>query len=90
VSDGAPRTPDAVTRDIERERDQLAAAVSNLRSDFRTATDPRTVLRERWPLIAGIAAVAAALVALVVLIKRHSPDEVELARIGRLVIVQRD
>jgi hypothetical protein len=90
VSADAPRTPDAVARDIERERDQLAAAVSNLRSDFRTATDPRTMLRERWPLLAGLAAVMAGVIAVIVLAKRHSPDEVELARIGRLVIVQRD
>ena len=45
LSADAPRTPDAVAGDIERERERLAAAVSNLRDDFGTATDPRTVLR---------------------------------------------
>ena len=64
--------------------------MSNLRNDFRAATDPRAVLRERWPLLAGLAVVMAGVIALIVLAKRHSPDEVELARIGRLVIVQRD
>ena len=40
LSADAPRTPDAVAGDIERERERLAAAVSNLRDDFRTATNP--------------------------------------------------
>ena len=48
------------------------------------------MLRERWPLLAGIAVVVTGVVAVIVLAKRHSPDEVVLARIGRLVIVQRD
>ena len=90
MSAEAPRTPDAVARDIERERDQLAAAVSNLRNDFSAATNPRTVLRERWPVLAGVAALTIGVVALVVVAKRRSPDEVVLARLGRLVIVQRD
>ena len=55
----APRTPETVTRDIEREREQLALAVSHLRSDLRAATDIRAVVKAKLPLLAAVAGLAA-------------------------------
>ena len=53
----SPRTPETVTSEIEREREQLVQAVSTFRTDLRAATNIRTILRTKWPQIAGAAVV---------------------------------
>ncbi|HWG56818.1 MAG TPA: DUF3618 domain-containing protein [Gaiellaceae bacterium] len=47
------RTPDAVRRDIEREREQLAQAVEELREGLGEATDVAGKIRERLPVVAA-------------------------------------
>jgi len=47
------RTPDAVKREIEAEREQLAQAVDDLRQGVGEATDVSAKLRERLPAAAA-------------------------------------
>jgi hypothetical protein len=47
------RTPDAIRREIEQERVQLAAAVEQLREGLGEATDVGAKLRARLPLAAA-------------------------------------
>jgi hypothetical protein len=86
----SPRTPETVTSEIERERDRLVQAVSNLRTDLRAATSVRTILRTKWPLIVGAAAVGGGVLAAVLLLRGRHPEPAVLARIGRLAIIQQD
>jgi hypothetical protein len=46
------RTPDAIRRDIEAEREQLAQAVEELREGLGEATDVAGKLRARLPAVA--------------------------------------
>jgi hypothetical protein len=48
-----PRTTDELRRELEAERDGLAAAVESLRSDLGQAADIAARLRERLPLVAA-------------------------------------
>lgn len=47
------RTPDAVRREIEAEREQLAQAVEELREGLGEATDVAGKLRARLPVVAA-------------------------------------
>ena len=47
------RTPDAVRREIESEREQLAHAVEELREGLGDATDVAGKLRARLPAVAA-------------------------------------
>jgi hypothetical protein len=47
------RTPDAIRRDIETEREQLAQAVEELREGLGEATDVAGKLRARLPGVAA-------------------------------------
>ncbi len=47
------RTPDAVRREIESEREQLARAVEELREGLGDATDVAGKLRARLPAVAA-------------------------------------
>jgi hypothetical protein len=47
------RTPDAIRRDIETEREQLAQAVEELREGLGEATNVAARLRERLPAVAA-------------------------------------
>ena len=47
------RTPDAVRREIEREREQLAQAVEELRDGIGEVTDVAGKLRGRLPAVAA-------------------------------------
>jgi len=87
-----PRTPEAVTEEIRREREELARAVVGLRSELREATDVRRILRTkrgRLALAATTVAVGAIVAGLVLGRKKHK-QPVVLARIGRLAIIERD
>jgi hypothetical protein len=50
-SDG--RTPEAVRRDIEAERNELAQAVEGLRAGLGEATDVAAKLRAKLPVVAA-------------------------------------
>jgi len=52
-ANGTTRTAEQVTREIAREREQLAAAVSHLRGELSA----KTVLKQHAPKIALVAAV---------------------------------
>jgi hypothetical protein len=54
----AARSPDHVRRDIERERDDLAAAVDHLRTELGEAADLRGKLRAHLPVVLAGAATA--------------------------------
>ncbi len=87
----SPRTPETVTSEIEREREQLVQAVSTFRTDLRAATNIRTILHTKWPQIAGAAVVVSgALATGLVLRGRRDREPAVLARIGRLAIIQKD
>jgi hypothetical protein len=47
------RTPDAIRREIESEREQLAHAVEELREGLGEATDVAGKLRDRLPAVAA-------------------------------------
>jgi hypothetical protein len=47
------RTPEAVRREIEAERRQLASAVEQLRNGLGEATDVAAKLRSRLPVVAA-------------------------------------
>jgi hypothetical protein len=84
------RTPELVTREIEREREQLALAVAHLRTDLREVANIGAIVRAKLPKIAAGAVVAAgALTALRVIRRRHHKP-VALARLGRYTIVEHD
>lgn len=51
------RTTEQVSREIAREREQLAAAVAHLRGELKQATDVKSLLKAHAPKIAAVAAV---------------------------------
>jgi hypothetical protein len=51
------RTQEQVTREIAREREQLAAAVQHLRGELKSAADVKSVLKAQAPKLALVAAV---------------------------------
>jgi hypothetical protein len=86
------RTPELVTREIQREREELARAVSHLRTELKAATDVRTIVRTKWPQLAVAAGLAAGVIAARRVVRRRRErerDPVVLARIGRFLIVDR-
>ena len=86
----AQRTQEQVTRDIEREREQLALAVAHLRTDLREVTNVGAIVRAKLPKIAAAAlATAGAITALRILRRRHRKP-VARARFGRFTIVEDD
>jgi hypothetical protein len=89
-----PRTAEAVTREIELERERLAAAVSTLRSDLQAAANPRAVLGATWPALAAIGALAGIVVAIRIVLARRQAEpevvrEVVRARFGRFTVLER-
>ena len=52
------RTPEQVRQDIEREREQLASAVDDLRGSLDDATNVTAKLKAKLPIAAGAAASA--------------------------------
>ena len=82
-----PRTPETVTREIQQERDQLAAAVSNLRTELHEATDVRRILRTKWPQIVAVVTVAAGVIVASQVLRHRRREPAILARIGRLAVI---
>jgi uncharacterized protein DUF3618 len=85
------RTPDQVKADIEAERDRLAGAVDDLRSEM----DVNAKLRPKLPLAAAAAlgagfVIAGGIGATMRLLMRKSREGTTKARFGPLSLVDRD
>jgi hypothetical protein len=85
----APRTPETVTHEIEREREQLGDAVSQLRGELRAATDLRAIVRAKWPQISAVATIAVGALAFRAVLRHRRHREVTRARFGRFALVER-
>jgi hypothetical protein len=82
-----PRKPEAVRRDIESERDQLAHAVDSLRDAAK--------IRVKVPVLAAAAlgagfVLAGGVGATMRLVFRRSREGNQKARVGRFTLVDRD
>jgi hypothetical protein len=84
----ATRTPEQVTREIEREREQLALAVNHLRGELKQVTDVRALVRKKLPQLATVALVAAGVVT-AYRVFRHRSESKERARLGRFTLRER-
>ena len=84
------RTPEVVTSEIRHEREQLALAVSHLRSELKAATDVKAVLRAKLPQIAVGTAVACGAWAAKRMLNRRRERKNVVARFGRFVVIARD
>ena len=89
------RTPEQLRREIETERNQLADAVEQLRTEIGEATNVTAKLRAKLPLVAAGAAgagffLAGGVGATMRLIARRSREGHEKARFGRFRLIDRD
>ena len=89
------RTPDAIRREIETERQQLADAVDSLRVEVGAATDISGKLRERLPVVAAGALGAGFLFAggigaTMRLLARRGREGTTHAKVGPFRLVERD
>jgi hypothetical protein len=89
------RTAEDVRREIEAERDQLAAAVDELRAGIGEATNIGAKLKAKLPVVAAGAVgvgfvVAGGIGATMRMFARRSREGKEKARFGRFRIVDRD
>jgi hypothetical protein len=92
---GNSRTADQVRRDIEAEREQLADAVEQLRSEIGEAANVGGRVREKLPLVAAGALglgffVAGGVGATMRLLARRGREGRQKARFGRFTLVDRD
>ncbi len=88
------RTAEQVRRDIEAERERLAAAVDQLREGMGQATDVAAKLRSNLPLVgaAALAAgffVAGGIGATARLVFRRGREGTRKARVGRFSFIDR-
>ena len=95
MAEGNGRTPEQIRRDIETERERLAAAVEQLRADFGEATDIASKLRERLPLAAAGALgagffLAGGVGATMRYFARRGREGRTRARLGQFQLVDRD
>jgi hypothetical protein len=89
------RTAEDVRREIEAERDQLAAAVDELRDGIGEATNIGAKLKAKLPVVAAGAVgvgfvVAGGIGATMRMFARRSREGKEKARFGRFRLVDRD
>jgi hypothetical protein len=89
------RTPDEVRREIEVERDQLAASVDHLRAEIGEAADIGAKIRSKLPVVAAGALGAGFLIAggigaTMRLLARRGREGETKARFGRFSLVDRD
>ena len=89
------RTPEQVRREIETERDQLAASVDHLRAEIGEATDIGAKIRSNLPVaVAGALGVgfflAGGVGATMRLLARRGREGRTKARLGRYSFVDRD
>jgi hypothetical protein len=88
------RTAEDVRRDIEAEREQLAAAVDDLRENIGEATNVGAKLKAKLPAVAAGAlgvgfVVAGGIGATMRMLARRSREGEEKARFGRFRLVDR-
>ena len=89
----AQRTPEQVRSDIEREREQLATAVEQLRGSLGEATNISAKLKPKLPIVAGAAAsvgfvLAGGISATMRYLARRGREDDERVRAGRFSIVR--
>ncbi|HEY7149233.1 MAG TPA: hypothetical protein VH420_07285 [Gaiellaceae bacterium] len=89
------RTPEQVRREIETERDQLAASVDHLRAEVAEATDIGSKIRAKLPIVVAGAIgagffVAGGVGATMRLLARRGREGTTKARFGRFSFVDRD
>ena len=89
------RTTDEIRREIEAERDRLAASVESLREGIGEAADVTGKLRARLPLVAAGAVgagffLAGGIGASMRLLARRGREGTTRARYGRFRLVERD
>jgi len=89
------RTPEQVRREIETERDQLAASVDHLRAEVADATDVGAKIRAKLPVVAAGAIgagffIAGGVGATMRLLARRGREGRTKARFGRFSFVDRD
>ena len=89
------RTPEQVRREIETERDQLAASVDHLRAEVAEAADIGAKIRSRLPVVAAGAVgagffIAGGIGATMRLLARRGREGRTKARFGRFSFVDRD
>jgi len=89
------RTPEQVRREIETERDQLAASVDHLRAEVAEATDVGAKIRSKLPVVAAGAVgagffIAGGVGATMRLLARRGREGRTKARFGRFSFVDRD
>jgi hypothetical protein len=92
---GNSRTAAHVRRDIETEREQLAEAVDQLRSEIGEAANVGGRVREKLPIVAAGALgvgffVAGGIGATMRLLARRGREGRRKARFGRFTLVDRD
>ena len=88
------RTSEQVRHDIEREREQLASAVDELRGSLDEATNVTAKLTAKLPVVAGVAASAGFILAGGVgatmrYLARRGREGDEQLRAGRFSLVRR-
>ena len=86
------RTPEQVSREIAREREQLASAVAHLRTELKQAADVKALLKAKAPtLAAGAGVLVAAIVAKKLLQRRAKPQRSgrEWLSFGRFTLIER-
>ena len=91
---GDGRTTDAVRREIDAEREELARAVDELRAGIGEATDVAGKLRSNLPVVAAGALgvgffLAGGIGATMRLLARRSREGDTAARVGRFTVVDR-
>ena len=89
------RTPEQVRREIETERDQLAASVDHLRAEIGEATDIGAKIRSKLPIVLAGAIgagffVAGGVGATMRLLARREREGWTKVRFGRFSFVDRD
>jgi hypothetical protein len=89
------RTAEQLRREIETEREQLAHAVDELRTEMGEAADVTAKLRAKLPVVAAGAlgagfVLAGGIGATMRLVFRRGREGTEKARLGRFTIVGRD
>jgi hypothetical protein len=89
------RTPQQIRADLEAEQEQLAVAVEHLRDSIGEASDLRTKLKGKLPLIAGGAAsvgfvFGGGIGATMRYFARRGREHTERVRVGRLSVYDRD
>jgi hypothetical protein len=87
------RTPEQVKREIEREREELATAVSHLRGELKQVADVRSILKTHAPKLALATALIAGLKVARTVARRRAPAHArghERFSFGRFTLVERD